>query len=279
MPGSIMKFIHITDPHFVPKEKLLYGHNPRENLEAAIDDINTHHKDADLAVITGDLTHWGEREAFENVRDALGKLSLPWKLLVGNHDEREIFSDIFPTQRKDENGFIQSTMSTKAGTFIFLDTTLEGTHAGHYCKTRQNWLLKLLEKTSGPLFIFMHHPPFDIGMPSVDRIGLQQKIEFREIFWPHRAKIRHIFFGHIHRPLAGRWLGIPISSIRGMNHQIWFNMTADKLQGSFEPPAYAVILINKDTVIVHNHDFKDESEKFLLSDSPWDDWSRRSNHS
>ena len=170
-------------------------------------------------------------------------------------------------------------MNTKAGIFIFLDTTLEGTHAGHYCKTRQNWLSKLLEKTSGPLFIFMHHPPIDIGMPCVDRIGLQQKIEFREIVWPHREKIRHIFFGHIHRPLAGSWLGIPISSIRGMNHQVWFNMTADELQGSFEPPAYAIILINEDTVIVHNHDFKDASEKFLLSNSPWDDWSRKSNHS
>ena len=63
-----------------------------------------------------------------------------------------------------------------------------------------------------------------------------------------------------------------------MNHQVWLDMTADVLPGSFEPPAYAVVLIDEDTVVVHAHDFMDQSEKFAMSDSPWDDWSRREAH-
>ena len=73
-------------------------------------------------------------------------------------------------------------------------------------------------------------------------------------------------------------MGIPSSSIRGMNHQVWFDMTGEELRGSFEPPAYAVVLISADKVVVHNHDFMDASEKFFLSDNPWDDWSCISSH-
>ena len=78
--------------------------------------------------------------------------------------------------------------------------------------------------------------------------------------------------------MSGSWLGIPISSIRGMNHQVWFDTTSEELRGSFEPPAYAVVLINDESLIIHNHDFMDSSQKFFLSDNPWDDWSCISSH-
>ena len=275
----MMKFIHVTDTHYVPKGKMLYGRDPRETLEIAIIDINKHHNDAELMVITGDLTHWGEKKAFINLKETLSECSVPWRLLVGNHDKRDNFLDVFPSQQRDASGFVQSTMSTTAGTFIFLDTSLEGTHAGHFCETRQNWLANTLAQAMTPIFIFMHHPPFDTGIGSADKIGLQQKENFQDIIQPHKHRVRHLFFGHIHRPISGSWIGIPVSSIRGMNHQVWFDMTAEKLRGSFEPPAYAVVLISKDAVVIHNHDFLDSSKKFILSDSPWNDWSRRSAHS
>jgi len=55
-------------------------------------------------------------------------------------------------------------------------------------------------------------------------------------------------------------------------------MTAETLPGSFEPPAYAVVLMDDEKVVVHNHDFMDESERFSMKDSPWDDWSWKSAH-
>ena len=55
-----MKLIHLTDPHFVPPGQTLYGRDPSVALKRCLADINEHHADADLCVITGDLTHWGE---------------------------------------------------------------------------------------------------------------------------------------------------------------------------------------------------------------------------
>lgn len=274
-----MKIIHLTDPHFVPAGKTLYGRDPSIALAAAVADINAHHADAQLVVITGDLTHWGEPEAFEHLASVLAPLRAPLHLLVGNHDNRDVFRTYFPDQSCDPNGFVQSSLRTSAGCFLFLDTMLEGTHAGHYCADRLAWLLDNMENGSDePVFLFMHHPPFDIGIRAMDKLALVQQDAFREIVEPHKHRIRHLFFGHVHRPIAGSWLGIPISTVRAMNHQVWFDMDAEDIQGSFEPPAYGVVLIDEEQTLVHMHDFMDDSRKFELGDSPWDDWSRRSAH-
>lgn len=274
-----MKIIHLTDPHFVPEGKTLYGRDPSVALAAAVADINAHHADAHLVVMTGDLTHWGEPEAFDHLARVLSPLRPPLRLLVGNHDNREIFRAHFPDQASDTNGFVQASLQTPVGQFLFLDTTLEGTHAGHYCADRLSWLLDNLENGAGtPLFLFMHHPPFDIGLRSMDMLGLVQKDAFREVIEPHKSRIRHLFFGHVHRPVAGSWLGIPVSTVRALNHQVGFDLESEAIPGSFEPPAYGVVLINDEAIAVHMHDFMDGSPKFQLSDSPWDDWARRSPH-
>ncbi len=62
-----MKLIHITDTHLVAPGMKLYGLDPRARLDAAIADINRHHADAELVVVTGDLTNWGEVEAYSRL--------------------------------------------------------------------------------------------------------------------------------------------------------------------------------------------------------------------
>ncbi|SVA27148.1 uncharacterized protein METZ01_LOCUS80002 [marine metagenome] len=65
-----------------------------------------------------------------------------------------------------------------------------------------------------------------------------------------------------------------------MNHQVWLNFEATQgLEGSFEPPAYAVVLFEDDRLIIHTHDFMDASEKFDLHNSPVNDWAVRKHSS
>src|SRR5262249_46893943 len=83
-----MKLIHITDTHLVEPGLKLYGLDPKARLDAAIADINRHHSDAALAIITGDLTHWGEVGAYRNFLHSMNGLCVPYVVLVGNHDRR-----------------------------------------------------------------------------------------------------------------------------------------------------------------------------------------------
>ncbi len=275
-----MKLIHLTDTHFVPRGETLYGGDPRETLVRCVDDINRQHGDADLCVVTGDLTHWGEPDAFESLRECLVPLRPPLQLLIGNHDNREEFRRWFPEQVLDEIGFVQSVRDFAPGRFLFLDTVQEGTHAGWYCEARQAWLAKRLEEAGDrPIYLFMHHPPFAIGLEPLDRISLQQKEAFAAIVRPHRGKIKHLFFGHIHRPLSGHWMGISFSTLRAINHQCWLDFTnTGAIAGSFEPPAYSIVLFENDRLIVHTHDFLDDSAKFSLTRSPVKDWALRHAH-
>lgn len=271
-----MKLIHFTDTHLVRPGELLYGLDPLARLEACVADINRHHADAALAVITGDLTHFGDPEAFAALRQALARLAIPVRLLPGNHDTVATLSQVFPEVALDAGGRAQSTLQTEAGLLAFLDTTRPGTHAGWYDDDRLDWLEAQLRGCDGPVFLFMHHPPFPVGIPSMDKIGLVQADAFAARLAPYLPRIRHLFFGHVHRPICGSWRGVPFSTLRGTNHQVWLDfVAADEVPGSHEPPAYAIVLIDDAQVVVHVHDFLDDSRKFSLADVEYRFWEEK----
>ncbi len=269
-----MKIIHLTDTHLVDPGQMLYGLDPRARLDAAIADINAHHADAALAVVTGDLTHFGDAAAYANFREAMTALRVPHLVLVGNHDKRATCLAALTHAPRDPNGFVQGVHDTKAGRFIFLDTLDETSHAGQMCAKRLDWLAQTLSGApqNAPLFVFMHHPPFPVGVQAMDEIALKERAAFAEIIAPHRTRIRHLFFGHVHRPISGSWNGIPFSTLRGTSHQVAFAL--DPLAphlASHEPPAYGVVLIDHDSVVVHAHDFLDRSARFPFGVAGIDD--------
>lgn len=273
-----MKLIHVTDTHLVKPGEMLFGLDPQARLEACVADINRHHADAGLCVITGDLTHWGEAEAYALLRDCLAPLAVPLHLVVGNHDEREAFLAAFPETPTDDNGFVQSVRETPVGRFLFLDTLQPGTHAGHYCEARLAWLEAQLAdagRCERPVYLFMHHPPFPVRLPLADTIGLLDADPVRDVVKPHAANVRHLFFGHVHRPISGSWCGIPFTTLRSTNHQCWLDFDAtDTIAGSHEPPAYAIAFLDGETTLVHFHDYLDASEKFPMGTTDWADWQR-----
>lgn len=255
-----MKLIQITDLHFVPPGTALLGVDPRARLTAAIADINANHADAELCLFTGDLADRGAPEAYANLRDCLGALRVPYRLLIGNHDDRDNFRAAFPEAARDDHGFVQSVVRASAGDLVLLDTNEPGTGAGSFCAARQAWLSARLAEADGrPVYIFMHHPPFDIGIPSLDRIRLIEPQGFAAAL-DGASGIKHIFFGHVHRPISGSWRGIPYSALRATVHQVPLDLEADgEMPYSHEPPAYAIILIEDERTVVHHHDYLDDS--------------------
>ena len=188
-------------------------------------------------------------------------------LLLGNHDDRPNFRSVFKDGMDDGSGFVQGTLKTTAGTFVFLDTHEPGSAAGTYCETRSAWLEKTLAETEGPLFLFMHHPPFAVGIAYMDAISLREPQRFAEIIRPHAARIRHLFFGHVHRAIAGSWLGIPLSNKRGTNHQVWLELTGrlDTIRTGPEQPAYGIVFVDDDRVLVHMHEYLNDGPDYAFA--------------
>ena len=101
----------------------------------------------------------------------------------------------------------------------------------------------------------MHHPPFNLHLTSMDRIGFADQVPFTEIIRTSKHSIRHIFFGHAHRPLSGNWMGISFSSLRGTNHQVRLDFKSELIGFVDEPPEYSVVFISEDCLVVHSHSY------------------------
>jgi 3',5'-cyclic AMP phosphodiesterase CpdA len=265
----MLTFIHLTDTHLVAPGSLLYGLDPQARLEAAVASIAVRHGPgsacpAAFAVITGDLTHFGEPAAYHALGAALDRLPFPAHLLLGNHDDRPAFRAAFPDAPADD-GFVQLALDTPMGRMILLDTHVPGAHHGELCVTRLAWLAARLEETDAPVLLFLHHNPLAVGIVPMDALMLRQSAELWEVLSPHRGRIRHIFFGHLHRPINGSWRGVSFSTIRATSHQVALDFAASThVPGSHEPPAYAVVRVTDDSVVIHVHDFLDRTATFTL---------------
>ncbi|MEM6550247.1 MAG: phosphodiesterase [Pseudomonadota bacterium] len=250
-----MKILQLTDIHLTTPGETIGGRDPNANFEAALEHALTTHPDADCLVITGDLSDWGERADYERLQARIVKLPLAAEFCIGNHDDRSAFLSVFP-ERADENGFVQRVFPLPGAVGITLDTWWPDTHAGRYCEARRQWLAQRLAEAEEPVYLFMHHNPVPTHIAPKDQIKLLDADAFAELLAPHAGKIRHIFFGHCHIPLAGSVAGIPVSAPRGTNHAGFPNFPEKVvLTRSRLPEAYAVAIAEGPFVTVHMVEF------------------------
>lgn len=262
-----MKFIHLTDTHLVAGGGDLYGSNPKERLQQAVAHLMTHQPDAEALVITGDLTHLGQADAYAQLREVLSSVTKPIYLIPGNHDHRETLKEYFPSIECDENGFVQYTKEFDNYLAIFLDTNEPGVPWGVFCDMRGAWLRKQLEASTKPVMLFMHHPFFPIGIHSMDDISLRDTAAFRTAIAGFESRIRQVFFGHIHRPITGSYQGMPFFTLKGTNHQVALELHAavdEGIPGRLEAPQYAVVQLSADQVLIHIEDFLEDKPRFTL---------------
>jgi hypothetical protein len=74
--------------------------------------------------------------------------------------------------------------------------------------------------------------------------------------------VRHVFFGHVHLPVWGRWGALSFSAIRGTCQHIDLELDDPDVAFAEGPPAYGVILLEGDDVIVHQRDFLAPAPRF-----------------
>ncbi len=267
-----MKIIQITDTHLVTPGDLLDGLNPVDSLDACIKAVNSHQSDAAFCVFSGDISDNGQADTYQAFKKSANALDLKYYVMMGNHDQRATFRKSFPQTPCDENGFVQQVIKTNLGIFLLLDTIAEGQSWGEYCEKRAQWLRQQLHDAKGrSVYIFMHHPPFDIGMASMDRLKVLDITHF-EAAIEGFTNIRHIFLGHVHRAISGSWRNIAYSILPGTNHQVAFNVEIfSPVPHALEPPAYGMILIEKDQVIVHPHFYSLNKDLPIPNNAVWVD--------
>ncbi|MEH7876177.1 metallophosphoesterase [Rhizobium laguerreae] len=250
----MFKIIHVSDTHIEPVGRFVVGLNPHERLRQVVQAINESHADAALCVITGDLTDRGDEGAYRAFADIVNELKVPCRLLLGNHDNREIFRRVFPDAPFDASGFIQSTADFGDTRLIFLDSLHEN-HAGlgQLCNARLEWLERVSQEaaaTGRRSVIFIHHPPFSVGVRMFDQMLLENPAPFLNQITA--SKPLHLAFGHLHLTTSGSWNGIPYSCNRGVAHRIALSLDGDVTEFIEAEPTFDVMLISPNGVLVHH---------------------------
>lgn len=270
-----MKLIHISDIHLTIPGERMGGLDPHRRFAQALADVQTTHRDADRIIITGDLTHWGEAEAYAALKSAIDDVAMPIRLMIGNHDDRAGFLAAFPDHPTDPNGYVNYYEDLGDQRLIYLDSCAPKTHAGHFGEERCDWLAATLDGASRAR-IFLHHNPMLLGLPAVDQIGLipDDRAMFRSVIETYRDKIDYIHFGHVHTPAHGTYCGIPFASVPSTGNQSIPDMTeTELLSGGPLPPAYFVVLIEGGDTIIHAIPFTWDGP-IHQTGTGWEDWAK-----
>lgn len=258
-----MKLIWMSDLHFEPTSTVSSVVDPAERIQLVIDEINTLHTDAAYCVISGDLVDSGDPDHYPPLKTILEQIRIPLLPLVGNHDNRDALATVFETPLFETNsdtdsGFVQYVVDTPDGRLIFLDTQTAGEGHGTLSDERYAWLEKVLvDAGDTPCYIFMHHPPAKLGLGVLDEICLADHEKFIA-FLGGFQNVKHLFAGHVHRPISASISGIPLTimpSTRVLAPLPYPAWDWSEFEPTSEAPMYGIVHIEDGNAIVQYKQF------------------------
>lgn len=203
----------------------------------------------DMLVLSGDITDHGDDESFAKTAALLADCPFPIIPLVGNHDSRAGLLRAFPQVLPADGGFLHYVVDAPLGLrLICLDTLEEGRHGGAFCEVRARWLAdRLAEAPDRPTLIFMHHPPVVAGIDWMDPAPGEAWMERLRAVLEGQRQVLAIHCGHLHRPIATRFAGIPLGVTPSVAPLVAMDLTPidqdvpdNRELISAEPPTYAL---------------------------------------
>lgn len=178
-------------------------------LHRAVAHVNALDPAPDLVLATGDLAATkGSADEYAVLREGLAALRAPVYLIPGNHDSRDGLRAAFPDHGYlPAAGFLHYAIEDRPLRLIGLDTTVPGENGGLICAERRAWLAdRLAEARDRPTLIFMHHPPFPIGIAAMDAMNCRGGDALAAVV-ERNPQVERVVCGHVHRPVVRRWAG------------------------------------------------------------------------
>lgn len=231
----------------------------RQRLDATLAALRALSPRPDLMLVTGDIANDGDdAQSYQRYAEAIDGLDFPVYPLMGNHDSRAPFLELFPDVPHD-GGFIQYALEDWPLRILVLDTLEVGRHGGGFCETRAAWLRERLDEAPDrPTLIALHHPPIATGIawlterPDAEWIGrLRQVVE-------GRPNIVAMLAGHVHRSIVASWAGIPLIVCPSTAPQVALDLRPidpehpdDRAMIVAEPPGYGLHIWQNGQLVSH----------------------------
>jgi Icc protein len=240
------RILQLSDVHrFADPDERLFGIPTRELFEDVLAHVERSGLRPDHVIVTGDHTHDELPETYAAVREELAPFLDRLWVLPGNHDDRVVlraaFGDRIPA---DGNGRV--TFSFRAGDWLCLglDTQVPGAVGGRLGAEQVDWIrAQLADHRPRAAVLFMHHPPVELGLAWLDRIGLEDA-DLLQGLLVNEPRVRLVCCGHVHHESSNRVGSAEVVTVPSTGLQ--FSPTGDVAEFVAAPPGYRVIELGDD---------------------------------
>ncbi len=201
---------HLTDLHIRQAGESAYRRvDTAAYLRKSVDMVLGLAPRPDAVVVTGNLTDFGQDEAYDHLAGLLAPLAMPVYLLPGSHDSREAMRRAFPAHGYLGDGpFVQYAVDVGGLRLIALDSCTPGESHGSLCRQRLRWLSDELDASEHrPVVLALHHPPFQTHVNVADKPALLHGAEELEALVELHPNIERILSGHLHQAVTALFGG------------------------------------------------------------------------
>ena len=204
-PSKSMRVLQISDTHlFADRDAVNEGRCNYRSLAAVLEHVRAAPSRADLIVFTGDLVHDGSQAGYQHLHELLLTVDVPVFCLPGNHDDPQRMRKHLPGAN------VSVATATRIGEwqFLFLDTHLPGSAAGHLHSEQLTQLgTNLTRADVSHALVFLHHPPVTIGSSWMDAMRLDNPEALFAVIAKH-PQIQAVAWGHIHQEFVDERDGV-----------------------------------------------------------------------
>lgn len=226
--------VHISDTHFLDRGKLFGVVDSDPPLRSLFERLVGSGLSVDAVVFTGDLADRGEAGAYVRLKDIVDPfaqaLDAPVIWAMGNHDDREAFSEVLygesPSTRPQDRVFVVRGLR-----IIVLDTSVAGFHHGALGEDQLTWLAaELATPSPAGTILALHHPPIATPVELMGVIELDDQAALAGAI--AGTDVRGILAGHLHHSSFSTFAGVPVSVCAASCYTIDLVAPADHLLSS-----------------------------------------------
>jgi 3',5'-cyclic AMP phosphodiesterase CpdA len=194
--------------------------------------------DADMVIHTGDITGSGLKEEFPLAKRLLSKIEKPMVVLIGNHDARNVGTELF----EEYIGPIRGTYTDRDKDLflVYVDSTVPDQNDGRVGSLQFSWLHRQLidHQSYGNKVVALHHHLVPVPHAGRERNVLNNAGDMLDLFIKYDVDL--VLCGHRHFPNVYRVEDLVISNagcascrktrMGDVNSYNWIEMGKDSIQ-------------------------------------------------
>ncbi len=198
-----MKIVQLSDCHVTAEAGPTYrGSDPRASLEAIIDVVLDWRPDVVLA--TGDFSEDASAASYAYLAEQFARLPMPVLGTPGNHDTAAGMELCLPRHANDgllsfaPAGQGAGSAAENPWTLMLLGSAKPGEIGGRFEERQLDEFEAALAAAQGPVLVALHHQPWPVGSPWIDRYALGEPERFHALIASH-PRVRLVLWGHVHQ--------------------------------------------------------------------------------